>query len=249
MKLEPKYQKALDKFVEKYKKNKRVIGIILTGGMVHSKPDKNSDLDVFIVLDKSKTRERGNTKINGVEVEYFINPVEQIKYEFKKDFERNKGHTANMFSNSIVLYKKGDKLDSLIKMAKKSIRKPLKKMDKMKIEMKKYSIDDYEKDLEDALVVKDEFSFNHMANRILEESLEIFLGLKRKIMEKPKRLLNFLKKEDIKFAKLYENAVLEKNMSKRYNSLIKLVRYVESSLGGKRTKEWKITSKCPYLKK
>jgi hypothetical protein len=37
-------------------------------------------------------------------------------------------------------------------------------------------------------------------------------------------------------------------MSKRYSDLIKLIRYVESSLGGKRTKEWKITSKCPYLK-
>ncbi len=85
MKIEEKFQKALDKFVEKTKGNKNVVGILVTGSFVHSVLHKNSDLDVFVITKDSVIRERGNTWIDGVEVEYFMNPIKQIEYYFKEE--------------------------------------------------------------------------------------------------------------------------------------------------------------------
>ena len=99
--LKPKFDLALNKFAEKHKQNKHVIAILVTGSYIHSKPDKNSDLDVCIIVDESTTRERGNTWVNGVEIEYFINPVKQVRHSF--DTEIDSPQLAHMFANSKVI--------------------------------------------------------------------------------------------------------------------------------------------------
>ena len=53
--MEQRFKNALEIFTAKMKKNPRVIGIVATGSAVHTKPDKNSDLDIFVILDKSTT--------------------------------------------------------------------------------------------------------------------------------------------------------------------------------------------------
>ena len=131
--MDKKFTDALSIFAEKYKKNPDVIGILLSGSHLHSKPDKNSDLDVFIVLKNGVMRERGNTFVNGVEIEYFMNPVKKIKEYFKEEAFKKKENpaTVHMFANSQVIYKKGNELEKLIKEAKKLIKKPLDKMKQM----------------------------------------------------------------------------------------------------------------------
>ncbi len=246
MELSKKYQQALDLFCKKYRNDKNVVGIFLTGSFVHSKPDKNSDLDVYILLEKSKFRERGNTWIDGIEIEYFINPIKQVEYYLKNE---KKKETAHMFSNSVILYEKGNHLRNLIKKAKKILSTPQKAMLSFQIENAKYQIDDLEKDLEDVYKKEDWFAFEIISNNILEEVLDTFLKIKMVRKEKPKRLLHYLESLDSKFAKIYSAALLEKDYNKKYNATITLVRYVESMLGGKRSREWKLRGKCPYLDK
>ena len=249
MKLEPKYEEALQKFVKRYYGNKNIIGIILTGSFVHSRPDKNSDLDIHLVLKESKTRERGNTWINGVEVEYFMNPIKQIENYFKEDFQKGKRVTAHMFVNSRVLYERGKELREVIAKARKSLKLPLKKMSSGDIELARYFIDDLEKDLEDSYIKKDEFSFNEIANELLDKCLNLFFKINGKENEKPKRLFNYLFHIDKKFANIYRKALLEKKRSARYAAIIKTVRYTEELLGGKRSREWKFITKCDYMGK
>lgn len=244
MNLKIKYKESLDKFIKKYKKDKNVIGILLTGSFVHSKPDKNSDLDVYIILRKSKTRERGNTWINGVEIEYFINPVRQVEHYLENEDEP---HTAHMLANSKVLFKKGNKTDELIKKAKNILNEELEKITDDEKELAKYGLDDLEKDLEDSLVKKNEFSFRQVSIKTLDKCLNIFFKVNRiKFKEKPKRLLEYLKEIDKKFSKLYKKALLEKSMKKKYEKIIELIRYLEGKLGGKRKKEWKLESEVTY---
>ena len=99
-----KFEKALNIFVDKTKKNKNVIAILITGSFIHSVPDKNSDLDVYILTKEGKYRERGNTWINGVEVEYFMNPVKQVEQYFIDETKKGGPHTAHMFANSKILF-------------------------------------------------------------------------------------------------------------------------------------------------
>jgi len=250
MKIKGKYKKALEKFVEKYRTNKNVIGIILSGSFVHSKLDKNSDLDVFIVLKEGLKEERGNTWIDGIEIEYFMNPVKQVEEYFKR--EKNGGDspsTAHMFVNSIVLLKKDNCLDRLIRQAKIILDKKLPRMTKNDREYLKYVIDDYQKDLEDVYIREDYFVFRLVAYKLINLCLEGFYKTKRIPARKYKGLRIYLKKFDKKFERLFSDAIIETDFSGKFRKINKLIRYVEELLGGKRTKEWKLKSNCTYLKK
>lgn len=249
MKLKNKFDLVLKKFVEEEKKNKNVIGILISGSYIHSKLDKNSDLDVFVVLDnKIKSRERGNTWIDGIEVEYFRNPAKRVRCYFKEEIGSKAPSTAHMFSNSRILFEKGPTLRKLIKEARKVLNKKQDKMSKMDIEVAKYMIDDDEKDLEDVYLKKDKFAFEQIAMKIFSRTLDLFFKVNRISPEKFKRLSVALNKIDNKFAKLYRSALLEKKMNIKYKKIINLIRHIEKSLGGKRPKEWKLKSKCTYTK-
>jgi predicted nucleotidyltransferase len=244
--LKKKFDSALKIFVERYTQDPKVVGILVSGSYVHSKPDKNSDLDVSIIIKNSKTRTRGNTWINGVEIEYFINPVKQIKYYFKTEVGDISPATAHMFANSLILYKTGNIMEELVREAKSSLKKPRPKLKKFQIENGKYHLDDLEKDLEDVFLNNNDFSFNYISMQILHESLDLFYKIKQVQGEKSKRIYSQLKILDPKFSKLYHDALNEKSKKKKYDCLRKLVRYVETYLGGKRSKEWKLTGKCTY---
>ncbi|MBT4376854.1 hypothetical protein HOD29_05775 [archaeon] len=79
------WEEALDKFLEGWKDKKEVLGINVCGSYVTSNPSKHSDLDVNIVLrDSCKWIERGNKIVDGVLIEYFVNPSWKIK-EYMKE--------------------------------------------------------------------------------------------------------------------------------------------------------------------
>lgn len=241
LKLDKKFQKALDWFIWKYIKDSNVIGIIVTGSVIHSTPDKNSDLDVYVILKESKNRERGNTRINGIEIEYFINPVKQVSYYLTNELWK---HTAHMLSHWVIIHQKDKIIDKLIKDAKKTLNAKLPALDKVKKELAKYFLDDRKKDLEDALIKKDVFAFLSLANDLLNRSLDTFYNVHRLPQEKIKRLYNQIKSIDHKFANLYWKALSESDMKQKYKLLLKLITYTENLLWGKRAKEWKLISKC-----
>ena len=92
-----KYIAASKVYVEKEKLNEDVIGVIISGSMKYSTIDKNSDIDIHIILDpKCEYRERGNLWIKGIEIEYFKNPPAQIRSYFNK--EKKSPHTAHMLA-------------------------------------------------------------------------------------------------------------------------------------------------------
>lgn len=242
--LKAKFDEALKIFVDKHKTNSNVLAVLVSGSYIHSKPDKNSDLDVYVILEKAKMRERGNTWINRVEIEYFINPPNQIRYYFKEETGDKAPCTAHMFANSIILYQKGNTVNQLIKEAKALIKKKMPKMIKMEIEFARYEIDDTRKDLEDVYLKKDIFAFSIVANDLLNDCLKIFYKIQRVPKEKSKRLQEHLKKLDKQFEKVYSTAVTEQNIDKKYRAVNEVVDYIEKLIGGKRPKEWKLRSKC-----
>jgi predicted nucleotidyltransferase len=239
--LQEKFDKALKIFVDKHKKNPNILAVLVSGSYIHSTPDKNSDLDVYVLLEKAKMRERGNTWINGVEIEYFINPVNQVRYYFKTEIPH---YTAHMFANSKILYQKNKTIDHLIKEAKFILKKKLPAMKKMDLEFARYSIDDTQKDLEDVYLKKDIFAFSLIANNLLQECLDLFFKHHRISKEKSKRLQEHLKSIDKNFEKLYTSALIEKDIDKQYKNINNLVNYTEKLIGGKRPKEWILRSEC-----
>lgn len=82
---------ALNKFVDKYKKDELVKAILLVGSYAVKNNDEYSDIDVYIIIDeKANYRERGNTLIDNYLIEYFINPVNKI-IEYMENDKRGHG--------------------------------------------------------------------------------------------------------------------------------------------------------------
>lgn len=57
--LRKKYHEASQAFIDKEKLKEDVLGIIVSGSMLYSTIDKNSDIDIHVILDtKCQFRER-----------------------------------------------------------------------------------------------------------------------------------------------------------------------------------------------
>lgn len=237
--LQKKYYEVSREYVEQEKLNEDVIGIIVSGSMIHSTIDKNSDIDIYVILDsKCDYRERGNIWIRGIEVEYFKNPPLQVKSYFET--EKKSPHTAHLLAFGEVVYSKSDVIDELVAKAKSIIKEAPPKLNAFEIEFEKYFMDDYSKDLEDALLNQDLVGTSIIRNKIINRSIDIFCKIHQIRRGKDKRLRSQIELLDSSFFNKIEKAFSE-NWDKMA-SIEALRIATENLLGGRRSKEWKLRS-------
>lgn len=232
------FLEASKQYIEQEKKNEEVIGIIVSGSFIHSKIDKNSDVDIFLILDPKCTyRERGNTWIQGVEIEYFKNPPIQIKRYLEREISP---HTAHILANGQVVYSTSDIIDELIATSKTILQQPPPKLKEFQVELAKYVIDDYYKDFEDAAINKDEIGTTILRNRIIEKCIDVFFNVHQIRRYKDKGLSQQLEQIDPTFNQKIKAALLEQ--WNEPTALTEVRTAAEILLGGQRTKEWKLKS-------
>lgn len=112
------WKNALEKFIEKYKKDPLVEVILLVGSYAVGNQNDLSDIDVYIILnDRAKYRERGNLRVDNYLIEYFINPLNKVLEYMKKDKRGHGGAMANMIINGKVLYDKNNRIPKLKRQA------------------------------------------------------------------------------------------------------------------------------------
>jgi predicted nucleotidyltransferase len=247
--IHPRFDQAARIFADRFRKDPNVIGVLATGSVVHGTPDKNSDVDMHVIKKTSRMRERGNTWIKGIEIEYFINPVAQVRQYFKSDWADHEKTMTHMLANSVVLYKKGPVLGQLIREAKRFLSKPLPQMSKTRSELTRYEIDDLRKDLEDMIHAHDRVGFEQVAHHLLKVILDGFFRVHRIPQAKSKRMYQELYAADPAFAQTYKKAILETDQNRKYTALCTLANRVEKRIGGPRPKEWLNKSICPIYKR
>jgi len=116
------FDKAYLKFLNKYKDEPWFEGAILCGSYATGNNDENSDIDIFIISNDSEDwRERGNIIVNGFMIEYFINPVRQVKNEITEELNSLSRHTSNMFNQGKIIEDKNGKVCELKELAKKTL--------------------------------------------------------------------------------------------------------------------------------
>lgn len=136
------WELAVEKFLDDYKNEDYFVGAILTGSYATGNNDENSDIDVYIVTtDDTKWRERGNKRVDGFLIEYFINPRKKILSYFDEELHNYHLSTTMIFVNSKVLYDQNGTVEELIKIAKNNIEMMnLADVDEFKFKMNCYSI-------------------------------------------------------------------------------------------------------------
>lgn len=96
---------ALNEFIKEYLEDEDVEAILLVGSYAVNNQNKYSDIDVYIILnDKANYRERGNKLVDNYLIEYFINPICQIREYLKNDKRGHGGPMANMLLKGKVLF-------------------------------------------------------------------------------------------------------------------------------------------------
>ncbi|MCL2575026.1 MAG: nucleotidyltransferase domain-containing protein [Defluviitaleaceae bacterium] len=136
-----KWEMAARDFVDNCSFKSDIDAVILTGNYASGNADEFSDVDLDIVLnDNVDWRERGNKRVNGFLIEYFANPVRQIKKYI--DDAHNVAQIAdiNMLLSGIVLFDKNNTVDELIKYCKQKLAEDFPKMSEFHMKMGLYHL-------------------------------------------------------------------------------------------------------------
>ena len=222
-------------------KQEDVIGIILAGGWLEGHIDPHSDIDVFIILDPAcDYRERGNTWIDGIEIEYFKNPPQQIRSYFRK--EKSSPHTAFMLATGLVEYNDSPLVNTLRQEAQTLIEQGPTALGEIEKEFAKYFLDDLWKDLQDTQVSNDLLGATLLRDKIINRSIDLYYRFHGAYRVKDKRLDQDLSKTDggRAFRQLLNNCHAPDWLTN--DSIDALLKEVTTYANGPRPKEWTLTS-------
>jgi len=253
MKTKADFKKACEQFINAQKEDEDIIGIIVSGSYIHGTLHENSDIDIHLILDeKCEYRERGNTWVNGIEIEYFKNTPQQIRKYFVE--EMKSPHTAHMLVHSSVEYNNALVVNELIEEARQVLAIQPKLMNDVQKELAKYHIDDQWKDYQDAVLNEDTFSRKFilfdLVNKLVDVSCQ-FYQLRRQKSKKLEEQLAFAN-ADFEITLLIKNIFDSQNVEEEVKHLEKLKNHIENKIGGRRAKEWKLyedfsTDSSPHL--
>ncbi len=249
-----KWEIALNKFLQKWKNRKEVIGAIVCGSYITGNPTKHSDIDIHIILDhKTSWRERGNEIIDGFLIEYFANPVPKIKSYFEEDYNNRRKVAAHMFYTGKVLFDKTGDLKKLIKISKNYLKKKYPKQNKTSVELAKYHLWDEYDNLEEIFEANAKeffFVFYNNLNELFDtyakflqfDSVPVHKLRRFLTNESDKRKYKVKDFPDEKFVKMWVNALNIKTKSKMTEAYQKLTAHVLDKMGGFNINGWKIKS-------
>lgn len=245
------WKRALERFIGEWRKEDFVEAALLTGSYAVGLETERSDVDVYIILsDDVDWRERGNVVIDGVLIEYFANPVRQIRRYFEEEFASYSRSTARIIAMGKVLFDKTGITEDLKAEAFEYLRKPFGRPDETWVELSKYFLWDHLDSLKDAGERSDP-SFGYLYHLALSRALEVyskFLGIETPPASKVCRLFRdgrfrdaymFEEYPDREFVVLFLNALKETNAE----NLERVIERVLEKMGGFSIDGWRLRTK------
>ena len=199
------WEVALGKFLKPWEENEVVEAAILTGSYAIGLQTPRSDVDVYIILsDDVDWRERGNVLVDGFLIEYFANPVRQIRRYFEDEHSRNKRNTARIILIGKVLFDKTGIIKALRAEAEEYMRKPFPKPDPVKVELAKYILWDALDILKDAEERGDP-SYAYLYHLALRGALESYARFLRVEVPPASKVYRLFSDEAFREAYLFPN--------------------------------------------
>jgi len=243
-----KWEKSLSKFLASWERKTITIGAIATGSRVAGVATEYSDVDVHIILSKkTKWRERGLKKVDGFVIEYFANPMRQLKQYLETDRTEGRKNCARMFALGKIVFDKTGDARRLQRLGQSDLRKSLPKPARSITEDAKYVLWDGLDELR-ALEKQKLPGFEYAYYVVLHELLKNyarFLGAEMWAVGKMWRYLNspeYQRKQriahfpDQHFAKMFLIALEEPAL----RHIEKLTRHAHRRMGGFQPEDWKL---------
>ncbi len=247
--MEYAYQHIIDKFIDSFKNkhandNINVTGILVFGSSLSYKElPQRSDIDLYLVIENNGKRYRGISVIDGIEVDYFVNPIEQLKLDYENTKKAPKKTVLFMLANGKILRDSNKELESFQSEARDFLQSISKNdMPSFMITFTKYFIEDYLKDIYDNLEDQNDFALHYNIDLLCTYLLETICQIHHLTIEKPKYLTKKINDKDPQFVEIYEKVKNAKNNHDAVEQIAQLSEYVLEKLGGKLPNEWEIES-------
>ena len=114
-----------------YLENKHVLGAFFYGSFLTGFNEKHSDIDLSIIFDNEKPDRlvRGNKYIDGIRIEYFEKPIEDVYLSIENDFSTQSNASLSIIGTSKILFDKDGSLKKLQNYALDKFANPLPKLE------------------------------------------------------------------------------------------------------------------------
>jgi hypothetical protein len=242
------WEKSLTKFLAPWERKAMTVGAIATGSRVAGVATEYSDVDVHIILSaKTKWRERGLKKVDGFVIEYFANPMRQLKKYLKADRKEGRKECARMFALGKIVFDKTGDAQRLQRLGQIDLRKPLQMPARSITEDAKYLLWDGLDELralEKQKLPGFEYAYYVVLHGLLKNYAR-FLGAEMWAVGKMWKYLNspeYQRKQriapfpDQQFAKMFLGALDEPAL----RHIEKLTRHAHRRMGGFQPADWKL---------
>lgn len=104
----------IQKFIKdmKYLENEHVLGVFFYGSFLTGYNNKNSDIDLHVIFDNSDSEHliRGSQYIDGVRIEYFEKPIEDIYLSVDNDFQTQNNALLSIIGTAKIIFDKNGEL-------------------------------------------------------------------------------------------------------------------------------------------
>jgi predicted nucleotidyltransferase len=125
--------KTIDKFIDKmgYLNNEHVLGCFFYGSYLTGYNNSHSDIDLHIIFDNNDPDRlyRGNEYVDGIRIEYFEKPIEDIYESVDNDFENQSNALLAIIGKGKIIFDKTGDLKKLQDYTLDKYSKPLPKLD------------------------------------------------------------------------------------------------------------------------
>ncbi len=217
------------KKIEELQKHDRYQAAYVFGSLVRGEQDKNSDLDVMVIVDsKNDCKEINHPIINGLKLDLTFRSLDQIR-KINEDIVQ-KGERIPMITESIIVFDKTGGLTKLKREFKNIKRKKAGKKDFQQIQFMLYHADNKSKRNLDA----DKATALLAMGINISEILKFHYHINGKWWLSNKRLLPDLRNWDPKMAKLIEKFVATTEVKIKYKHWSQILEHVAKPLDGRK---------------
>jgi predicted nucleotidyltransferase len=169
-----KWEIAARNFIDLCDFKNDIAAAFLSGSYAFGNANAFSDIDLFIILDDAVDyRERGNKRVDGFIVEYFANPMRQIKKYIESDIADIQLCDINMIMGGIVIYDKNNAVDGTRAYCKQILEDGFTKMSAFSIQTGLYSHWDNFDELRRARHEQTP-DFNMLFHRYIQQAFELY---------------------------------------------------------------------------
>ncbi len=249
---------AVDEFLLPWRPQREVVGALVGGSRAVGTDAPNSDIDIHIVLsDRVAWRERGNRRTGGFLIEYFANPVRQLRAYREEDWRGFVRSDARMFSRGKIWFDKTGVVAKLQRACRSEMTRPFRTLSAVEIELAKYGLWDGLDNLVELARARSPI-YDHAYHDLLHHVLDTYHRFLRCEVSATSKLWRFFREKDFRrrqaypefpdqdFVKLFIACI--RNV--RQPAIERLVEHVLGRMGGFCVDGWKLrTPVAPELAK